>query len=99
MVLMIPMAYPVYCREMGSRMYTATAYFFSTTMSNVLINIFYPLLVSLLTFFFYGFPEGGLGGFLCFFLIEVGGALAGIAFGQVIGSFVQSEYAAMTWLL
>lgn len=99
MVLMIPMAYPVYCREMGSRMYSATAYFFSTTLSNVCINIFYPLLVTMLTFWFYGFPEHGFSAWLCFLAIETSGALAGIAFGQVIGSFVHSEYAAMSWLL
>ena len=57
MVLMIPMAYPIFCREMGSRMYTATAYYFAATLSNVLVNIFYPFLVTMLTFWFYGFPQ------------------------------------------
>lgn len=99
MILMIPMGYPVYCREMGSHMYTATAYFFSSTLSNICINIFYPLLVTNLTFWFYGFPEHDFGGWFCFLMIEISAALAGIAFGQVIGSFVHSEYTAMTWLL
>ena len=80
-------------------MYTPTAYFIAATLSNVCVNIFYPLLVSLLTFFFYGFPETNFEGFFCFFLIESSGALMGICFGQVIGSFVQTEYAAMSWLL
>ena len=67
MVLIIPMAYPVYRREMGSHMYSASAYFFAATLSAVCINIFYPLLVSILTFWFYGFPDESFSGFLCFF--------------------------------
>ena len=99
MVLMIPMAFPVYRREIGSHMYSPSAYFWAATLSNVLIHIFYPLLVSLLTFFFYGFPIEGIEGFIYFFMIEVVAALCGISFGQVIGSFVRTEYVAMTWLL
>ena len=99
MVLMIPLAFPVYRREMGSHMYSASAYFISATASNICVNMFYPLLVSLLTFWFYGFPISTIEGFSYFFLIEASGALAGICFGQVIGSFVTTEYAAMTWLL
>ena len=69
MVLMIPMAFPIYRREMGSHMYSATAYFISATAANICVNIFYPLLVSLLTFFFYGYPISTFEGFMCFFLI------------------------------
>ena len=99
MVLMIPLAFPVYRREMGSHMYSASAYFIAATASNICVNLFYPLLVSLLTFWFYGFPISSFDGFMCFFLIEASGALAGILFGQVIGSFVTTEYTAMTWLM
>ena len=96
---MIPLAFPVYKREMGSHMYSATSYFIAATLSNMCVNIFYPLLVSLLTFWFYEFPISTFEGFMYFFLIETAGALAGICFGQVIGSFVSTEYTAMTWLL
>ena len=81
MVHMIPLAFPVFQREMGSHMYSATSYFIAATLSNICINIFYPLLVSLLTFFFYGFPVSNFEGFLCFFLIETTAAMAGICFG------------------
>ena len=99
MVLMIPMAFPVYRREMGSHMYSASAYFISCTASNICVNMFYPMLVSLLTFWFYEFPIHNFDGFMCFFLIEAGAALAGICFGTMIGSFVRTEYMAMLVLL
>ena len=99
MVLMIPLAFPVFQREMGSHMYSATSYYIAATLSNICINIFYPLLVSLLTFFFYGFPISNFEGFMCFFLIETTAALAGICFGQVIGSCVTTEYNALMTLL
>ena len=99
MVLMIPLAFPVFQREMGSHMYSASAYFISATASNICINMFYPLLVSLLTFWSYGFPISNFEGFMCFLLIEASGALAGLCFGQVIGSCVHTEYAALTVLL
>ena len=99
MVLMIPLAWPVFQREMGSHMYSASAYFISATASNICINMFYPLLVSLLTFFFYGYPISNFEGFMYFLLIEATAALAGLCFGQVIGSFVHTEYTALTVLL
>ena len=99
MVLMIPSNYPVYRREMGSHMYSASSYFTAATFSNIATNIFYPILVSLLTFFFYDYPISDFGGFLAFFAVEASAALAGICYGQVIGSFITTEYAAMTWLM
>ena len=99
MVLMIPSNYPVYRREMGSHMYSATSYFTAATFSNIATNIFYPILVSLLTFFFYDFKISDFGGFMAFFSVEASAALAGICYGQVIGSFITTEYAAMTWLM
>ena len=81
MVLMIPSNYPVYRREMGSHMYTAPSYFAAATMSNIATNIFYPVLVSLMTFFFYGYPISDFGGFMAFFAVEASAALAGICYG------------------
>ena len=99
MVLLIPTAYPVFKREMGSRMYSASAYFWAATASNICANIFYPLLVSTLTFWFYGYPIDTFGGFILFFLVEASAAMMGICFGQVIGACVENETTALTWLL
>mgnify|MGYP003883523903 CR=1 FL=1 len=99
MVLMIPMAFPIYRREMGSHMYSASAYFIAATASNICVNMFYPFLVSLLTFWFYQYPISSFDGFLMFLLVQATGGLAGLCFGQVIGSFVTTEYAALMTLL
>jgi len=66
MILMIPINFTIYKREMGSHMYSSHAYFMAAILSNVCVNIFYPVLVSLLTFWFYEFPISNFGGFMCF---------------------------------
>lgn len=81
MVMLIPMSIPILKRELGSRMYSVSPYFWAVTASNICTNIFYPLLVSVLTFWFYGYPIDSFKGFILFFLIEASGALCGICFG------------------
>lgn len=98
MILLIPSAYPVYRREIGSRLYSPTAYFIAQTLSNTTIYVFYPLLVTLLTYFFAGFPLTAVG-FFQWLAIMTTMALCGICFGQVIGCFVTGEYSAIAWLL
>jgi len=81
MILLLPMAYPVYRREMGSRMYSATAYFFASTLSNICVYAFYPLLVSCFTFYFYEFEDDSFGAFMLWLSIQFVMAVAGICFG------------------
>ena len=99
MVLLIPTSYPIFKREMGSHMYSATAYFVAATMANVLVNIFYPIIVSLLSFWWYQYPVSDLYGFLCFLLVMMTAAMCGVAFGQVIGSFARTEMTALIVLM
>jgi len=80
-------------------MYTPTPYFVASTASNVLTYIFYPVLVSFLTFWAYGYPIESFAGFLLFFFVQTASALMGIFFGTVIASFVTTEYAALTMLV
>ena len=98
MILLIPMAFPIYKRELGSRMYTPSPYFFASITANTCTQIFYPIMVSTLTFWFYGYPITTFGGFFCFFLVEASAAMTGLCFGSVIGSFVTTEFAAIMWL-
>ena len=98
-VLLIPLTYSIFKREIASRMYTVPPYFLASIASNVCANIVYPILVSTLTFWFFKFPINDFGGFMCYLLVMSTGALMGICFGMLIGSFVHSEYAALTWLM
>merc|ERR1712151_894111 len=99
MVLLIPLAFPVYKREMGSHMYSATAYYFASTLSNMCIYFFYPLVCSCLTFPFYKFRDHDFQAFMYWLLISGCMALAGLCYGQVIGTFIKDDYTALTWLL
>ena len=88
MVLLIPLAYPVYKREMGSHMYTAASYYWASTFANVCTYFFYPLVVSALTFPFYKFRDAGFIEYLNWLLISGMMAFAGLCYGQVIGTFI-----------
>ena len=81
MVLLIPLAFPVYVREMGSHMYSATAYYTAATLANICTYFFYPLLVSILTFPFYQFKADDFWGFCNWFLVSGLMAFAGLCYG------------------
>ena len=49
-ILQIPLALPVFKREQGSRMYTPAAYYIAGLLANICSFIFYPVMVSLITF-------------------------------------------------
>ena len=98
-VFVIPLSLPVYKRERGSHMYTPNSYFIAGTLSNITANMFYPLLVSLITFWFYQYPESDFYGFFLFFLVQAAGALTGLMFGQVIGSVIDNEATAFILLM
>jgi len=99
MVLLIPLAFPVYKREMGSHMYTASAYYLACTLANMCIYLMYPLLGASLTFPFYKFEVDGFEAYLHWLLICGLMAFAGLTFGQVIGCFVQDDFTALVVLL
>ena len=81
MVLLIPLAYPVYKREMGSHMYSAASYYWASTFANLCTYFFYPLVVSALTFPFYKFRDAGLIEYLNWLLISSMMAFAGLCYG------------------
>ena len=99
MVLLIPLAFPVYKREMGSHMYSASAYYFANTLANICTYFFYPLFVTALTFPFYKFEVGDFEAYLHWLLISGLMAFAGLCYGQVIGTFINNDYTALSWLL
>ena len=80
-------------------MYTTAPYFLANTCSNVSINIIYPTLVSLMSFWFFKYPDDGFGGFMLFYMINLIAAVMGLCYGQLIGSCVYSEYFALLTLM
>ena len=55
-VLQIPIMVPVFKREIMNRMYTPTVYFLARLLSNLILQIFYPILMVTLFFFAVGTP-------------------------------------------
>lgn len=52
MIMQIPQSYPVYMRETKNRMYRPTVYYFANLLSAICCHFFYPLFVSLGSFYF-----------------------------------------------
>ena len=98
-VVSVAQSYPIFRRENASRMYTTAPYFLANTCSNVSINIIYPTLVSLMSFWFFKYPDGGFGGFMLFYMINLISAVMGLCYGQLIGSCVYTEYFALLTLM
>ena len=47
-------------------MYSPTAYVMAATLASACVNIFYPIMVSIFTFWFYKYPIHDFGGFMAF---------------------------------
>ena len=52
-VLQIPIARPIFIREVSNRMYGTTAYYLSMTTATVTLFIMYPIVVTLTSFYFF----------------------------------------------
>ena len=56
-ILQIPMQAPVMKRELANKMYSPTAYFLGRFLSNMILQIFYPLIMILVLFWAAGIDE------------------------------------------
>lgn len=95
MVLLIPSAQPVYSREVKSRMYSPTAYYFASTLSSITVYCMYPILVSALTFYPLDFTEGSITDMLQWMSIMIMMALVGLTVGQFIGTVIYTSEIAL----
>ena len=98
-IMQVPSSYTIFRRELTSHMYGPTAHFFSGTLSALLWILFYPVLISLLTFWTYGFPIETFEGFLNFLVIMIVSAYAGVCFGKFMTSFIHQENTAQIGLM
>lgn len=54
-VLAIPVARPIFMREIANRMYSPTSYYLASCTASILTFILYPIISSLVSFYFFGF--------------------------------------------
>lgn len=49
-IIQMPLQVPVFKRELMNKMYTPTVYFFARVLSGMALQIFYPILMTLIVF-------------------------------------------------
>lgn len=93
-VLSIPISRPIFSREVANRTYSASAYYLATSMAAMITFSLYPVIVGLVSYFFFGM-EGGFWAWLEWTLILVACAYAGSFWGLMFGAFHSNEVAAV----
>jgi ABC-type polysaccharide/polyol phosphate export permease len=86
----IPSRYPVFMREVQNHMYTPTAYYLSVTIGSFVLLWFYPVALSVMCFYFFGFANHAFVDLLWFtsilYLMAMTGSQTGIAFGSIFNT-------------
>ena len=93
-VLQIPIARPIFIREVSNRMYGTSAYYLSMVTATVTLFILYPVVVTLTSFYFFDFDESGIDAMLIWMSVLMLTAFAGGFWGFSFGTFMDNEIAA-----
>ena len=67
-IIQMPLQVPVFKRELMNKMYTPTIYYFARVSSGMLIQVFYPCIFTLVTFWGFKINESAENFFLWLFL-------------------------------
>jgi hypothetical protein len=94
-VLQIPIALPIFTREVSNHMYSSTAYYLSTTVASILTFLFYPVVVSIVSFWMFGLDDSSFVALLWWTAILTMTAASGFSFGLMLGTFISNENAAI----
>ena len=93
--MQIPVARPIFLREVSNRMYSTTSYYFAYLTASVLTFIPYPIISSFVSFPAFGFRQSSFSDLLHWAFIMLLVALAGSFWGFMIGSFAKNEVSAI----
>jgi hypothetical protein len=91
-ILFIPLIKPLYRREMNSRLYRVTPYYWATMLANYLTFMVYPIIMSLVTYPFVNFEDSDFGLYLEWLVLLVGLSFSGFTFGLVLSLNFESDY-------
>ena len=94
-VLQIPVQRSIFMREVNNRMYSTTAYYLASCAAAIVTFFLYPLMTALVSFFFFDFDDSSFVAFLIWLGILVLTAFAGSFWGQMFGTFMKNEVAAV----
>ena len=87
------MQVPVFQRELMNKMYSPTPYYWGRVLSHLVLQIFAPLLFSLIIFFGLGLYNDAEN-FFAFVLVSVEINLVGVSLGYFCGVAFKNEEAA-----
>jgi len=93
-VLQIPIARPIFIREVSNGMYSTSAYYLSMVTATLTLFILYPIVVTLTSFFFFRFDDSTFGAMLDWMMVLVLTATAGGFWGFTFGTFMKNEVTA-----
>ena len=94
-VLQIPLTRPIFNREIASGTYTTTAYYLAFATVSVITFFLYPIVTSLVSFYFYGFDEHSFADLMIWMSIMSLVAFAGSFWGFMIGALSKNEVIAV----
>ena len=94
-VMQIPVARPIFLREVSNRMYGPTSYYFASCTASVITFFLYPIISSFVSFPFFGFHESSFTDLLHWAFIMNLIGMAGSFWGFMIGSFAKNEVSAI----
>ena len=93
--MQIPVARPIFLREVSNKMYSTTSYYFACVTASVMMFILYPIISSSVSFFAFGFDQSSFSDLLHWISIMMLIALAGSFWGFMIGTFAKNEVTAV----
>jgi hypothetical protein len=97
-IMQFPKNQPVLHREVDNNMYRPTAYFLAQSMTAFLLMWFYPFVVTLFSYWLYGFRNHAIGDFFAWALSLACLGYCGAFFGLIAGTFFSDLVRAMTTL-
>jgi ABC-type transport system involved in multi-copper enzyme maturation permease subunit len=90
------MVLPIFNREVQNHMYRASSYYIATILTSTLSFLFYPLIVSLVSFWMFGLDHHGWGAFSYWTLTLTLTATCGFSFGMMLGTLFKDQNTAIS---
>ena len=89
-VIQIPVARPIFSREITNRMYSTSAYYLATVAASLFTFLLYPIVTSLVSFFFFDLEQHSFTDLMIWTTILILMAFAGSFWGFMIGAFTKN---------
>ena len=98
-ILQIPVARPIFEREIANRMYSVSAYYLASTLASLFVFFLYPIFTAVISYWYFGFESPDWPGCLDWMatlgLMSFVGSLWGFSFG----TFFRNEMNALQFNL